>query len=154
MIARRIIVRGRVQGVGFRHAMVEAAREADVDLALCMSYANRKNRPLSHVFRYLDRIEEIDVTREGRAVIAKLVGDLDVMAEMASRYPTGRVLYEYLVNQTGYIGRLTTSGRPEDEQRVANIAKFFDLVSRFAGRSQEIPDTFLSKPRRTTKMCV
>jgi acylphosphatase len=30
MIARRIILRGRVQGVGFRYAMVEAAREADV----------------------------------------------------------------------------------------------------------------------------
>ena len=30
MIARRIIVRGRVQGVGFRYAMTEAAREADV----------------------------------------------------------------------------------------------------------------------------
>ena len=30
MIARRIIVRGRVQGVGFRYAMGDAAREADV----------------------------------------------------------------------------------------------------------------------------
>ncbi len=101
------------------------------DLALGMSYANRKNRPLSHVFRYLDRIEEIELTPEGRATIAKLVGDLDAMTEMAARFPTGRVLYEYLVNRTGYIGRLTTSGRPEDEHKVANIARFFDLVSRF-----------------------
>jgi acylphosphatase len=30
MIARRIIVSGRVQGVGFRYAMVDAAREVDV----------------------------------------------------------------------------------------------------------------------------
>jgi DNA helicase-2/ATP-dependent DNA helicase PcrA len=101
------------------------------DLAHCMSYASRKNRPLSHVYRHLGRIEDIEVTPEGRATIDKLVGDLDAMTEKASRYPTGRVLYEYLVTQTGYVGRLAASGQPEDEQRVANIAKFFDLVSRF-----------------------
>jgi len=30
MIARRVLIRGRVQGVGFRFAMVDAARDADV----------------------------------------------------------------------------------------------------------------------------
>jgi len=30
MIARRVLIRGRVQGVGFRFAMVDVAREADV----------------------------------------------------------------------------------------------------------------------------
>ena len=101
------------------------------DLAHCMAYANRKNRPLSHVYRHLGRIEEIEVTAEGRATIAKLVADLDTMTQMASRFPTGRVLYEYLVTHTGYVGRLAASGQAEDEQRVANIAKFFDLVSRY-----------------------
>ena len=101
------------------------------DLVLCTSYANRKNRPLSHVYRHLDKIEEIRPTPEGRAAIARLVEDLDAMTQMAARYPTGRVLYEYLVTRTGYVGRLASSGRPEDEQKVANIAKFFDLVARF-----------------------
>lgn len=31
MIARRIVVHGRVQGVGFRYAMVDAARDLGVD---------------------------------------------------------------------------------------------------------------------------
>jgi len=48
-----------------------------------------------------------------------------------SDHPTGRVLYEYLVTRTGYIRRLATSGLPGDEMRVANFAKFFDLVSRY-----------------------
>jgi len=100
------------------------------DLAQCMSYATRKNRPLSHVYRSLGRIEDIEVSPEGRAAIAKIVEDLEAVVHLASRYPTGRVLYEYLVTRTGYVSGLATSGRPEDEQKVANIAKFFDLVSR------------------------
>jgi len=101
------------------------------DLATCMSYATRKRRSLSHVYRYLGRIEDIEVSTEGRRVIDRLVADLDEMNGLAPRYPTGRVLYEYLVNRTGFIGRLASSGRLEDEHKVANIAKFFDLVARF-----------------------
>ena len=101
------------------------------DLAACMAYANRKNRSLSHVYRHLGAIEDLDVSPEGRAAIGKLVDDLDAMTQIAARYPTGRVLYECLITRTGYVGRLAASGRPEDEQKVANIAKFFDLVSRY-----------------------
>jgi DNA helicase II / ATP-dependent DNA helicase PcrA len=101
------------------------------DLAACMSYATRKNRPLTHVYRHLAQVEEIEVSGEGRAVIERIVADLDAMTRLASQFSTGRVLYEYLVTRMGYIGRLSSSGRPEDEQRVANIAKFFDQVARF-----------------------
>ncbi len=100
-------------------------------LAACMSYATRKNRPLAHVYRHLTQIEELEVPAEARPAIARLVDDLDEMTRLAARFATGRVLYEYVVNRTGYVGRLATSGRPEDEQKVANIAKFFDLVARF-----------------------
>ncbi len=100
-------------------------------LAACMSYATRKNRPLGHVYRHLAQIEEIEAPADARAAIARLVGDLDEMTRLASRFSTGRVLYEYFVNRTGYVGRLASSANPEDEQKVANIAKFFDLVARF-----------------------
>ncbi len=101
------------------------------DLAACMSYATRKNRTLSHVYRHLVEIEGVEVSAEARAVIDRLLDDLDEMIRLALRFPTGRVLYEYLVMRTGYVGRLAGSGQPEDEQKVANIAKFFDLVARF-----------------------
>lgn len=101
------------------------------DLAACMSYATRKNRPLSHVYRHLAEIEEFTVSDEGGAAIARLLDDLDEMVRFAVRFPTGRVLYEYLVTRTGYIGRLAGSGQADDEQKVANIAKFFDLAARF-----------------------
>ncbi len=101
------------------------------DLACCMSYATRRNRPLAHVYRHLAQLPDVEVSAEGRAVIATLVEDLQAMTRLASQAPTGRVLYEYLVTRTGYIGRLSSSGKPEDEQKVGNIAKFFDLVARF-----------------------
>lgn len=101
------------------------------DLAACMSYATRKNRSLGHVYRVLGQIEDLQVSDEGRTRILRVVEDLDAMTCLSARAPTGRVLYEYLVTRTGYVGRLASSGRPEDEQKVANIAKFFELVARF-----------------------
>ena len=109
------------------------------DLAKCLSYADRKNRTLEFLFRqireakpdgpYADLVEEVPL--ESRASIAKLLDDLVEMRKLMSDYATGRVLYEYLVTRTGYVRRLATSGVPEDEVRVANLAKFFDLVARY-----------------------
>ncbi len=105
------------------------------DLAKALSYADRKNRTLEHVFRNLhlegfaDLAEEL--SPESRAGIGKLLEDLEEMRRLMKDHATGRVLYEYLVARTGYIRRLATSGIPEDEVRVANLAKFFDLVARY-----------------------
>ncbi len=103
------------------------------DLAKTLSYADRKNRTLEHVFRHLDVYPDLveEITPESRAAISKLLDDLDEMRRMMKDLSTGRVLYEYLVSRTGYVRRLATSGVPEDEVRVANLAKFFDLVARY-----------------------
>ena len=101
------------------------------DLAACMAYAHRKNRALSHVYHNLQAIEGIEVSPEAAAAIRKLVEDLDAMTQTACRHATGRVLYDYFVTRLGYVGQLAASGRPEDEQKVANIAKFFDIVARY-----------------------
>ncbi len=106
---------------------------AATDLAKALSYADRKNRTLEHVFRFLDSSPELseELTPETRAAIAKLLEDLEEMRQLMKDHPTGRVLYEYLVARTGYIRRLATSGQPEDEVRVANLAKFFDIVAKY-----------------------
>lgn len=106
---------------------------AATDLAKALSHADRKNRTLEHVFRHLESYPDLaeEVTLESRAAIGKLLDDLDEMRKIMSDHPTGRVLYEYLVTRTGYIRRLATSGLPGDDMRVANFAKFFDLVSRY-----------------------
>ena len=105
------------------------------DLAKALSYADRKNRTLEHVFRnlHLEGFAELaqEVSPESRAGIAKLLEDLEEMRGLMKDHATGRVLYEYLVARTGYIRRLATSGLPDDEIRVANLARFFDLVARY-----------------------
>ncbi len=103
------------------------------DMARALSYADRKHRTLEHVFRHLDAAPDLaaELSPESRAAIAKLLEDLDAMRQAMTDHPTGRVLYEYLVTRTGYVRRLATSGLPEDEVRVANLARFFDLVARY-----------------------
>jgi len=108
---------------------------AATDLAKALSYADRKHRTLEHVFRHLHLEGFADLagelSAESRAGIAKLLEDLEEMRALMKDHATGRVLYEYLVARTGYIRRLATSGLPDDEVRVANLAKFFDLVARY-----------------------
>ena len=108
---------------------------AATDLAKALSYADRKHRTLEHVFRnlHLEGFADLaqELSPESRAGIAKLLEDLEEMRALMKDHATGRVLYEYLVARTGYIRRLATSGLPEDEVRVANLAKFFDLVARY-----------------------
>lgn len=108
---------------------------AATDLAKALSYADRKNRTLEHVFRHLNQPGFADlaeeVSPESRAGIAKLLTDLEEMRQVMKDHVTGRVLYEYLVARTGYIRRLATSEVPEDDVRVANLARFFDLVARY-----------------------
>jgi DNA helicase II / ATP-dependent DNA helicase PcrA len=106
------------------------------DLALCTSYGQRRNRSLYQVYRVLPRLDDLDVSATGRAVIAHIVEDLEAMGRLAAKMKTGRVLYEYAVTRTGYVHRLASSEDPADHHRVANISRFFDLVARYGESAQ------------------
>ena len=106
------------------------------DLALCTSYGQRRNRSLHQVYRMLPRLEDLEVSAPGRAVIARIVEDLESMGRLAAKMPTGRVLYEYAVTCTGYVHRLASSEDAGDAHRVANIARFFDLVARYGATAK------------------
>lgn len=104
------------------------------DMARCLATARQKNRSLEWVFRNLDSYGDLsaEVSHESRAALAKMLDDLDKMREHSAAHPTGRVLYEYLVERTGYVKRLASSGNVDDETRVRNLARFFDIVARTA----------------------
>lgn len=108
-----------------------------MDLTLINSFAARKHRSLFEILRKLkdDDFEEVPelskVSGLGRAAAKRLIEDLDYYIERAVREPTGSVLYEYLVKQPGYVKRLAQSSSFQDHQKVANIAKFFEIVRRF-----------------------
>jgi DNA helicase-2/ATP-dependent DNA helicase PcrA len=106
------------------------------DLALCNAYAHRRHRSLYEVLRRLitqrGTVPELaGVSPEGIEVAATLLADLDRYVARAAREPTGRVLYEFLMERPGYGKRLVRSRSGRDHQRVANLARFFGVVQRF-----------------------
>jgi DNA helicase-2/ATP-dependent DNA helicase PcrA len=125
------------------------------DASRCLAAAQARNRSLDFVVRKVLGPEEeagefrdlqAEVSPDSLAALAKLVEDLDAMRKLATEQPTGRVLYVYLVERTGYVQRLATSGDPTDEARVRNLARFFDHVS---GRQQK-PASVVHEPGSLT----
>lgn len=106
------------------------------DLTLYNAYARRKHRSLYEVLRDLtrqpDALPELsDISPEAIAVATALLDDLHRYLGKAIREVTGRILYEFLMEQPGYGKRLLQSNSPRDHQRVGNLAAFFGLVQRF-----------------------
>ncbi|MBZ0160000.1 MAG: ATP-dependent helicase, partial [bacterium] len=106
------------------------------DLTLCNAHARRKHRSLYEVLLDLTRrpgaVPELSgVSTEGIAAATALLSDLHRYLDKAAREVTGRILYEFLMEQPGYGKRLLHSNSSRDHQRVSNLAAFFGLVQRF-----------------------
>ncbi len=98
------------------------------DLTHCMNYASRRRRGLYEVFSSLYKIPELQsISTESKATIAKIVKDIQHYIKLSRQQTTGRLIYLFLT-ESGYINRLSKSGSPADEQKIENIAKFFDIV--------------------------
>jgi len=95
-----------------------------VDLTECATYADRKHRTLFHVLGQVPT--DLDVSEEGRAVIGRLIADLERYMELARETPTGELLYQFLVD-SGLMTRYAKAP-PEQEQEVQNVSKFFTRV--------------------------
>lgn len=106
------------------------------DLILCNAYAARKHRSLYEVLLDVTKrpgsVPELSaLSPEGIAAATALLADLERYLRKAALEPTGRVLYEFLMERPGYGKRLVRSTSSRDHQRVGNLAAFFGLVQRF-----------------------
>ncbi|MFQ6066375.1 MAG: ATP-dependent helicase, partial [bacterium] len=110
-------------------AASEVYRLSARDLTLCMNYASRRNRSLHHVFSRVSEILELseEISSESKATISRIMKDLEKYSELAIKRGTGEVLYTFIMD-TGYLKRLTSLSSPTNEERVKNIARFFDIV--------------------------
>ena len=95
-----------------------------VDLTACATYADRRHRTLFQVLRQVPA--ELDLSEEGRAVIGRLIADLERYMELARETPTGELLYQFLVD-SGLMTRYAKAPA-EQEQEVQNVSKFFTRV--------------------------
>jgi len=122
-------------------AASELYRMPAADLAHCNSFSRRNNRPLSWTFRHLDALPELaEVSLEGRATANKVLSDIRSYMELSRSHGAGEVLYHFLT-ESGYLKRLTSSSSYRSEEKVQNIARFFEQVKRFGeiAREDRIP---------------
>lgn len=101
------------------------------DVISAMSFAKRRNKTLRSIFESIAKGKsEVSISREGKAIVEKIIEDLQVSGELSRRENVGRVIYNFL-QKTGYLTRLEREGSVEAEIKVQNIAKFFDKVKEF-----------------------
>ncbi|MCQ9207925.1 MAG: ATP-dependent helicase [Omnitrophica bacterium] len=107
------------------------------DLTRCLNWADKKNRSLFTVFSQLDKIRELGpISSKSRAKIRKIVEDINHYLKETRNLSTGRLLYSFL-QQSGYIKRLVKEESLVNEQRIKNIARFFNIVANFANLTDQ-----------------
>ena len=103
-----------------------------VDLSRMSRYASRKTRPLLDVLRELEANQDLSsVGGPSREAAKRFVADIERGVRSMSQKRTGEALYEFL-KESGYLSRLATVASSKDERKVANIARFFEIVRGFA----------------------
>ncbi len=93
-------------------------------------YSKRSSRPLSYTFQNSDKLSEIDISKEAKAIVEKINQDLTESLEQSRKENAGQVLYSFL-QRTRYLERLEREGSVEAEIKIQNIAKFFDKIREF-----------------------
>lgn len=107
------------------------------ELSLCSHYARRRNRPLYLIFKEIETIEELkEISQEFREKVKVILADLMKFLKLSRVQTTGRLLYSFL-NETGYLKQLTKNPSLENETKIQNLAKFFNLVQDFARVAKE-----------------
>jgi DNA helicase-2/ATP-dependent DNA helicase PcrA len=96
------------------------------------SFAKRKTRSLYYIFKNIDSITtgDLEITGESKAVIKKIIEDLNIAIGLSKNQSAGKVLYDFL-KRTSYLTQLDRNGGIEGQIKIQNIAKFFDKIQEF-----------------------
>ena len=98
------------------------------DLALCNHFARRRNRTLYSVFSDLEKIPELaGVGGQTKEKVKQILLEIEKFLQVARDETTGKLLYSFLTD-TGYLKYLTHNPSLEKENKIQNIAKFFNQV--------------------------
>ena len=110
------------------------------DLALVTAQSQREHRPLRRVVA--EATAKGTLSEGGHAAAKRALADLAACEDLARGNPTGRVLYAFLMERTGYLQALVHSSEPDSGRAVAHIAEFFErVVHRFedVARHDRVP---------------
>ncbi len=93
-------------------------------------YSKRSSRPLSYTFQNIEKIPEVEISKEALAIVKKINKDLTESLEQSRKENAGQVLYSFL-QKTRYLERLERENNTKAEVKIQNIAKFFDKIREF-----------------------
>ncbi|MFZ3072741.1 MAG: ATP-dependent helicase, partial [Thermodesulfobacteriota bacterium] len=100
------------------------------DLVPCHNLAKRRHGSLLNVLKDVSFGAHVplDISAEGLAGIKRLYNDVARWSEMSLKEPTAKVLYSFLT-ESGYMSGLSSDSTDESEEKVRNIARFFNIVT-------------------------
>jgi len=102
-----------------------------------LNLAHKEHRSLFSVFKEIDELEALkDLSADTRTTIPKIVKDIQEYMDLSRDNITGVVLYEYLTSRK-YFKKLTDNETVENNLKIQNIARFFDVVWAFAQVAKE-----------------
>ena len=109
-------------------------------VTVALNAAGRRRTSLEQSLRQARDAEPSRFGPGAMAVIERLLGSLDQHRQLSTERNAGELLYHF-VTSTGWLGRLAREAREGGEERLANVARFFEIVRRQAGllRDDRLP---------------
>jgi ATP-dependent DNA helicase UvrD/PcrA len=100
------------------------------DVTRALNAASRRRVPLETAFREaVAAPSEAPFGRRSVATVERLVATLDQHRLLSVERTTGELLYHFLT-ASGWLGRLAAEARESGEERLANVARLFEIVRR------------------------
>ncbi|MBU2540965.1 MAG: ATP-dependent helicase [Candidatus Omnitrophica bacterium] len=108
-----------------------------IELGYLNSFARRRNYDLFWCLRHFNEIEELREKVAGAAeLIQKFTEELEKFLACSLEVSTGRLLYLFLT-QTKFLKDLVKHPSVANEEKVENLARFFEIVKEFEGVAHE-----------------
>ena len=101
-----------------------------MDVTRALNAASRRRISLEAVFREAAaQPETAPFARRALEVVERLLASIDRHRSMSSERTTGELLYHFMTS-SGWLGRLTREADETGDERVQNVARFFEIVRR------------------------
>lgn len=109
-----------------------------LEVSPAMHYARRRNLGLYFVLENIEHTLEIKelVSKSALAKIEKLIADVKKFLELSRKLTSGRLLYQFL-SDSGFLKKLVKEPSVANEEKLLNLAKFFELVHNFETIAKE-----------------
>jgi DNA helicase-2/ATP-dependent DNA helicase PcrA len=107
-----------------------------IELTKLSNFARRRHDDLHDVLNVLlgdggGKTELPDITEETLGRVRKLMSDVEQYVRLSRGKSAGEVLYSF-IKDTGFLERLSREGSPVSDEKIRNIAKFFDMLRAFS----------------------